>query len=170
MARRTQGTSIWFAALSLTEPTKYELVKVECAKNFKPGTDSKGKIETTCLDEEDGKQYMSGGGLREYGTATFDIDADPKKASHKRLYNLEQADATVEWVVGWAGETKGLVKLVVPTIDVDTGVITLPATRSWTKFNGYVDSFPFDSDADSVVKTTVSIVRKSKVDWIPETT
>lgn len=170
MARRTQGTAIWFAALSLTDPTKYELVKVECAKNFKPGSDSKSKIETTCLEEEEGKQYLDGGGLREYGSATFDIDADPNKASHVRLYNLEQEGTNVEWVVGWAGKTKGSAKLIVPTINVDTGIITLPAGRSWNKFTGYIESFPFDSDADSVVKTTVSIVRKSKVAWVPETT
>ena len=58
MARRTQGTDIWVVDESPTTPGEFELVKVVGALNFKPGTDSKERIETTPLDEEESKKYM----------------------------------------------------------------------------------------------------------------
>ena len=91
------------------------------------------------------------------------------KTTHVKLYNLEKSGEMVEWVVGWAGKTKGAVAAIVPTIDELTGVVTLPAGRSWNKFSGYVDSFPMDIDANTTVKTTVTIQRGTAVAWIPET-
>ena len=78
MARRTQGTDIWAAVASVT-PGEFELLKIECPLNFKPGTDSKDRIETTCLSQEEYKTYLGGGGLKDTGQATFDINADPLK-------------------------------------------------------------------------------------------
>ena len=85
MARRTQGTDIWVVDESKSTPGEFELVKVVGALNFKPGTDSKERIEVTPLDEEESKKYMEGGGLKDTGQATFELNADPKEASHGRL-------------------------------------------------------------------------------------
>ena len=63
MARRTQGTDIWVVDESTTTPGEFELVKIDCPLNFKPGTDSKDRIETTCLSQEEYKTYLEGGGL-----------------------------------------------------------------------------------------------------------
>lgn len=168
MARRTQGSDIWAVVKSET-PDEFELLKIECPLNFKPGTDSKDRIETTCLSQEEYKTYLAGGGLKDTGQATFDINADPLKTTHVKLYNLEKSGEMVEWIVGWAGKTKGTVAAIVPTIDELTGIVTLPAGRSWNKFSGYVDSFPMDIDANTTVKTTVTIQRSTAVAWIPET-
>ncbi|OAL78976.1 hypothetical protein AY606_05990 [Acinetobacter sp. SFB] len=168
MARRTQGSMLWFVAKTAADPAVYELVKVGCPLNFKPGTDSKDKIEDTCLEEEEYKTYMEGGGLSDTGSATFDINADPAIESHGRLYDMVGGEG-VTWIKGWAGKTKGSVKAIVPTVDAATGEVTLPPTRSWSKFKGYVESFPMDSEANSVVKTTVTIQRQTKVEWIRET-
>lgn len=170
MARRTQGSDIWVVDQSATTPTEFELVKIECPINFKPGTDSKDRIEDTCLGQEENKTYLEGGGLKDTGQATFDINADPRKVTHVRLYNLEKSGISRTWIVGWAGATKGSVKNIVPTIDAATGEVTLPSGRSWNKFTGYVDSFPMDLEANTVVKTTATIQRNSSVDWITETT
>ena len=168
MARRTQGSDIWVVAKSTLIADEFELVKIECPLNFKPGTDSKDRIEDTCLSQEEYKTYMEGGGLKDTGQATFEINADPRKESHGRLYDLELSGEDCTWVVGWAGKTKGSVKNIVPTIDVETGEVTLPTGRSWNKFSGYVDSFSMDIDANTVVKTTVTIQRSSSVAWIRE--
>jgi len=168
MARRTQGSAIWFVDEVAATPGTFELVEVDCPLNFKPGTDSKSRIEKTCLKEEEDKRYMDGGGLKDPGQATFDVNADPKIASHGRLYDLEQSGKTVQWIVGWAGEKKGSVKNILPTVDANTGEVTLPTTRSWSTFTGYVDSFPMDMDADTVVKTPVAIQRGSSVKWVRE--
>lgn len=170
MSRRTQGTMLWFVAMSLTDPTKYELVKVGCPLNFKSGTDSRGRIENTCLEQEDYKTYHDGGGLADTGQSTFDINADPQIASHVRLYDMSTSNETATWIQGWAGKTKGSVKNIVPVVDVDTGEVTLPPGRSWNRFSGYIESFPMDFDADSVVKTALTIQRSTPVEWIPEAT
>lgn len=168
MARRTQGSVLWFVAPMLTDPSKYELVKVGCPLSFKSGTDSRSKIDTTCLEQEDGKTSM--GGLLDYGQATFDLNVDPQNASHVRLYDLSTSNEDVTWVRGWAGKTKGSVKNIVPTVDADTGEVTLPPGRSWNRFKGYIESFPFDADADSAEKTSLSVQRTNGVEWIPEAT
>ena len=168
MARRTQGSGVWFVDEVAATPGTYELVEVDCPLNFKPGTDSKDRIETTCLGQEENKTYLDGGGLKDPGQSTFDVNADPRKPSHVRLYNLEKSGKTVQWIVGWAGKDKGSVKNIVPTVEAATGEVTLPTGRSWNKFTGYVDSFPMDVDANTVVKSTVTIQRNTAVEWIPE--
>ena len=170
MSRRTQGTMLWFVAKSLTDPEKYELVKVGCPLNFKSGTDSRGRMENTCLEQEDYKTYHEGGGLADTGQSTFDINADPQKASHVRLYDMSVSGESVTWIQGWAGKTKGSVKTIVPTVNEASGEVTLPTGRSWNRFGGYVESFPMDFDADSLVKTSLTIQRDTRVEWIPEAT
>lgn len=169
MARRTQGTCVWFVDEVPATPGTFELVEVDCPSNFKPGTDSKDRIETTCLKEEEYKRYLEGGGLKDPAQATFDVNADPKIASHGRLYDLEKSGKTVQWIVGWAGEKKGSVKNIIPTVDASTGEVTLPTTRSWSKYKGYVESFPMDMDSNTVVKTTCTVQRDTSVDWVRET-
>lgn len=169
MARRTQGTYIWWATKSKAEPAKWVLNQVECPLNFKPGTDSKDKMENTCLAQEEYKTYEPGGGLSDTGQATFDLNADPSKQSHGDLYDMVDKDENVIWIVGWAGKNKGAVKNIVPEVDETTGEITLPPGRSWNRFEGYVESFPMDIDANTLVKTTVTIQRSTKVAWIRET-
>ena len=169
MARRTQGTDIWVVDESKSTPGEFELVKVVGALNIKPGTDSKERIEITPLDEEESKKYMEGGGLKDTGQATFELNADPKEASHGRLYDLEVSGKERTFIVGWAGKNKGEAKSIVPTVEAATGAVTLPVGRSWNKFTGYIDSFPMDIDANTVVKTTVTIQRSTKVEWIRET-
>lgn len=166
MARRTQGTAVWVVAPTVADPTKFELLKIGCPQNFKPGTDSKSKIDTTCLEAEEFKSNMLG--LAELGQATFDLKVEPSNASHVRLKQLEEAGAELTWIVGWAGKEKGQVKTIVPTITPD-GNVTLPTGRSWNKFKGYVESFPMDFETDSAVSGTVTVQRTTKVDWIPET-
>ena len=168
MARRTQGTDIWVVDESTTTPGEFELVKIDCPMNFKPGTDSKDRIETTCLSQEEYKTYLEGGGLKDTGQATFDVNADPRLASHGRMYDLEISGKSRTWIVGWAGKEKGSVKNIVPEVDSATGEVTLPTGRSWNKFDGYVDSFPMDIDSNTVVKTTVTIQRSTSVQWIRE--
>lgn len=166
MARRTQGSMVWFVRKN-PDTEKFELIKVGCPLNFKPGTDSRDKYDDTCLEQEDNKTYLEGGGLSDPGTASFDINADPTVPSHGMLFDMIGGQ-TVEWIKGWAGKTKGSVKSIVPTVEPDTGVVTLPTTRSWTTFKGYVESFPLDTDANTIEKTTVTVQRTTKVDWIRE--
>lgn len=170
MARRTQGSMVWMVVEKTAEPGKFELVKIGSPLNFKPGTDSKEKIENTDLEQEYNKTYMDGGGLSDTGTATFDINADPKNASHGRLYDMVASGESATFIQGWPGKKKGSVAHIVPEVNEDTGELTLLNQRSWTTFKGYVDSFPLDFDANTLVKTTVTVQRQEAVKWIRETT
>lgn len=169
MSRRTQGSMLWAVVKKVADPTKFELMKVGCPLDHKPGTDSKEKIENTCLEEEYNKTYLEGGGLSDTGTATFGLNADPLNASHSRLYDMIDSGESATFIQGWPGKKRGTVKHIVPVVDEDTGEITLSNQRSWTKYTGYVESFPLDFDANTIVKTTVTIQRQSKVDWVRET-
>lgn len=169
MSRRTQGSMLWMVVQKSSDPALFELVKIGCPTDIKPGTDSKEKLEDTCLEEEHNKTYLEGGGLSDTGTATFGINADPTNASHGRLYDMQDSGESAVFVQGWPGKKRGTVKHIVPVLDEATGDLTLSNQRSWTKFKGYVESFPLDFDANTIVKTTVTIQRQSKVEWIRET-
>lgn len=45
---------------------------------------------------------------------------------------------------------------------------SLPATRTWFVFRGYVSDFPFDFAANSVVTTAATIQRSGGSSWIPK--
>lgn len=169
MARRTQGSMVWMVVTKKADPTKFELVKIGHPLNFKPGTDSKEKIEDTDLEQEYNKTYQDGGGLSDTGSATFDINADPNNESHGRLYDMIDSGESAVFVQGWPGAKKGSVSHIVPVVDETSGALTLSAQRSWTTFKGYVDTFPLDFDANTLVKTTVTVQRQEKVKWIRET-
>lgn len=169
MARRTQGSQIWLAVKKIADPTKYELLKVEGAKDHKPGTDSKEKHEITPLDEEYSKKYLDGGGLSDTGTSTFSILADPTNTVHQRIYAMVASGESIEVIEGWPGKNRGSVVHIVPEIAESTGVLTLSNQRTWTKYKAYVESFPLDKDSNSVVQTTVTLQRQSAVDWVFET-
>lgn len=168
MSRRTQGTALWVVAPTVANPAIYELIKIGCPLNFKPGTDSKTKIPDTCLEAEYYTSNMTG--LADLGQATFDINADPLNPSHVRLKQWEENDTELKFILGWAGPKKGSVKDIVPELTPATGEVVLPSGRSWNTMTGTIDSFPFDIDGDSLVKSTITIQRKSKVTWVPETT
>lgn len=167
MSRKTQGTNLWIKAPSETDPDEFDLIDVGCIQNLDVGTDSQTSIDITCLSAEEVKEYDEENGLIDPGTTTFDLNADPKIAAHKRLFDLKNSKTRITFIVGWAGKKKGAVAGIVPTM-TSAGVLTLPTGRSWNQFDGTVKDFPFKWDADSVVKTTVTVKRKTVVDWIPE--
>mgnify|MGYP002130236824 CR=1 FL=1 len=45
---------------------------------------------------------------------------------------------------------------------------TLPATRTWFTFQGFVSDFPFDFAGNAVVSTAVAIQRSGGSAWVPK--
>lgn len=169
MARRTQGSAMWMVVSKAADPAKFELIKIGAPKDHKPGTDTKEKLEITDLEEEYSKKYLDGGGLSDTGTATFSILADPKNPAHQRLFSMVASGESATFIQGWPGEKRGSVAHIVPEVDEDTGAITLSNQRTWTKYKAYVDSFPLDIDANSVVQTAVTLQRQTAPEWVWET-
>lgn len=156
MSVLAQGTQIFFL-----DPETDEIIAVECATTLSPGGQPADQIEDTCL-EATTRTYKRG--LRTPGQAAMTINADPRNSSHIRLHELSESDAfdEVEWFVGWSDGTEP------PTYDSATNTVTLPESRTWFTFRGYVSDFPLDFSANSVVTTAATIQRSGGSAWIPK--
>ena len=159
MSVLTQGTHIFFI-----DPANDSVVQVLGATAFNPGGSPSDQIEETALEDFD-RKYKKG--MRTPGQASLTVNADPGVASHVRLHELSQSNdqtqQTVKWVVGWSDGTEP------PTVDVG-GAWTLPTTRTWFKFDGYVSDFPLDFALNSVVTSQVTIQRTGGSQWVKKTT
>lgn len=159
MAILTQGTQLFALVPTVADPTKLEVMEVECITAFNPGGNPADQIETSCLSKKT-REYMRG--MRTPGQATFAVDADPRNQSHVRLYELSENDdiESTAWVLGWAdGKSK-------PTLNVAGDDFILPEDRTWFLIDGYVSDFPFDFSANSVVKTAGTIQRSGGSAWV----
>ncbi|MDQ8951942.1 phage tail tube protein [Acinetobacter rudis] len=134
--------------------------RMQCLKTFDPGSDSTTKIDDTCLDEPDTKSSVPG--LSDPGDGSLGFDIDIKNPSH-----LE--------IVEWANQKKQLTIIVgsadsdaVPT--VEDGALIFPKTRTWWVFDATLTTPVWKFDQDTLVNCTITMQRKSKTDFKPETT
>jgi len=141
MAIKTQGTQLFFI-----DPSGDIVTTVGCVTTMTGLTAARDQIETTCLDSA-ARTYEAG--MATPGAASFTINFDTSDASHTRLHELYVAGTKVEWALGWSDGTDA------PTND--SSLWTLPATRSWITFNGYISDLPFDFALNAVVTSNVSI-------------
>lgn len=157
MSVLSQGTQVYFI-----DPANQEVVEITGCTNFNPGTSPVEQIDDTDLAERKEKKFKKG--LRTPGQASLNLKADPSKPAHVRLYELYESDEdiTIKFVVGWSdGEAP-------PT--VTGGAFTLPNTRTWFEFFGYVSDFPFDHAANAVVATAATIQRSGGArGWVKKT-
>jgi hypothetical protein len=139
---KTQGTDLY-----VIDPADESLIEVGCVTSIDGIDTALDQIETTCLSAT-ARTYLAG--LATPGTATFGINVDPSDASHVRLHQLKIAGTTLQWALGWADGTAD------PTVDT-AGEFNLGTTRSWITFEGFMNSFPFSFQQNSVVQSTVGI-------------
>lgn len=142
MAVKTQGTDLF-----VIDPADESLIEVGCVTSIDGIDTALDQIETTCLSGS-ARTYLAG--LATPGTATFGINTDPSDPSHVRLHQLKVAGTTLQWALGWSDGTAN------PTVD-SAGNFNLPNTRSWITFEGFMNSFPFSFQQNSVVQSTVGI-------------
>ena len=141
MAVKTKGTHLFFI-----NPADDSVIKVGAISSISGINASRDQIETTDLDSE-AHTYESG--LMSPGAATFSVRFDPKDPGHKTLHDLFVSGTVIKWALGWSDGTAA------PT--QATGEFTLPATRSWLKFDGYVADCPFDFSINSVVNSSIQV-------------
>lgn len=151
MSILAQGTQIWFI-----DPTGSTLTEIPDATSLNPGGAPADQIETTPLSAS-ARTYKKG--LRTPGQAQVGINADPAIPAHTRLFELskDNSDTRIKFAVGMSDGTAP------PT--VTTGNFTLPVTRSWFTFEGYIADFPLDFAANGVVTTTCAIQRSGDGAW-----
>ncbi|MGU2525770.1 phage tail tube protein, partial [Pseudomonas aeruginosa] len=97
--------------------------------------------------------------------ATLGINADPRLASHVRLFQLSEKDGetSVKWAIGWSDGID-----VKPTVSTEGDDFVLPPARTWFTFEGYVSDFPFDFASNTLVATQATIPRSGAGTWTPK--
>jgi hypothetical protein len=143
MAVKTQGTDLYYI-----DPEDGSVNSAGCITAIDGIDTTIEQIETTCLNGT-ARTYVAG--LATPGTATFTINTDLKDSNHTRLLELKQAGTTLQWAVGWS-EAPG-----VPPSGADSNGFITPTSRSWLLFEGFMNSFPFSFQLNSVVTSTVGI-------------
>lgn len=145
---KTQGTELY-----AIDPADGSVIVVGCPTSIDGIDTTLDQIETTCLNSL-ARTYEAG--MPTPGAASFGINVDPQDDSHIRLHQLKTAGTTLEWAVGWSDDTG-----VPPTTTTDSDGLyvwdTLPTTRSWITFQGFMNSFPFAFALNAVVQSTVGI-------------
>lgn len=156
----TQGTQMYVLNNGVVS-------EVECITSFSPGSSPADQIEDTCLSETNTRSYKKG--LRTPGQATVALNADPANASHVMLSDLaESRDQTnLTFAIGWADGTADPTAATAGDPDAVDG-LSLPDTRTWYVFQGYVSDFPFDFQANTVVQTSATIQRSGQGVWVPK--
>jgi hypothetical protein len=141
MALKTQGTQLYFI-----DPEDFSVVTVGCVTALTGLTAARDQIETTCLDST-ARTYVAG--MATPGAAQFTINFDPSDSSHVRLHELYVEGLDLDFVLGWSDGTAA------PTSD--STAFTLPTTRTWIEFSGFISDLPFDFALNTVVTSNVSI-------------
>ncbi|EKZ9178142.1 phage tail protein [Vibrio vulnificus] len=158
MAIKTQGTSLF-----TIDPADGTVLKVNCVTSIDGIDSTLDQIETSCL-EADARTYEAG--MATPGTATFGINVDPKDASHVRLHQLKTTGTKLKWALGWS-DGKGIEPTV--TGSGEAADFTLPETRSWITFEGFMNSYPFSFALNAVVASTVGIQVSGDPVLVPKT-
>jgi hypothetical protein len=156
MSMKTQGTDLY-----AIDPRDNTLINIGCVTSIDGIDSSIDQIETTCLNSKD-REYEAGLGTP--GTATFGINTDTSDPNHIKLYEIKQLGLTAKWVIGFSDGNAA------PTVDVDDDDFTLPPTRSWLAFNGFMNSFPFNFALNAIVASTVGVQVSGSQVLIPKTT
>lgn len=158
MSILTQGTQVFM----IDPDDPMTVVKIPGVTALNPGGNPRDQIEDTDLEDTTSRKYKKGLGTP--GQASMTVNADPQKPAHVRLYELanDDQDRNIQFVVGMSDGTEP------PT--VADGAFTLPTTRSWFGFEGYVSDFPMDFATNSVVSSQVSIQRSGDGAWTKKDT
>lgn len=142
MAIKTQGTELF-----VVDPDDYSVIKVGCVTTINGVSAGRDQIETTCLDSA-ARTYVAG--MATPGAATFGINFDPGDESHVRLHELYVEGVTLEWAIGLSDGTADMAT-------ASTDGFTVPTTRSFILFDGFISDLPFDFSLNSVVSSSVSV-------------
>lgn len=144
---RSAGTELYFL-----DPEDCSVVQVGCPTSI-TGLDSTiEQLETTCL-ESTARTYEAG--LATPGTATFTLSLNPQDPSHIRLLELKTAGTSLRWVIGFPDAIG-----TDPTGTTDSDgecAFSLPESRTWLEFEGFVNSYAFDFSLNALITATVGI-------------
>lgn len=112
-------------------------------------------VDTTCLDSVEAESRR---GFKRPGQINVPFILLPQDASHQQMLDdLDESGETVDWAIGLSDGTAD------PTITA--GVWTLPSTRSFVRFKGYVTDVNIDINTGEVVRGTLVVQRTGAKVW-----
>lgn len=155
MSQKTQGTQLYFI-----DPADDSVVAVQCSTGISGFSAPRDSTEVTCL-EDDSRSYEPG--MRTPGPITLNLNFDPANVSHLRIHQLYiSGERSVEFALGWGDGTAA------PTVDT-AGDFILPATRTFSAFNGFFVDVPLEFALSSVVTAAVTIQVSGDIEIVPKT-
>lgn len=152
MSIKTQGTQVYVLVPPASGTGANTVLEIDGLTAFNPGGTPADQIDTTTLKDK-ARTYLKG--LRTPGTASGNVLADPKNAGHLRLIQLAADDSEInlKFAVGLSDGTAA------PTVASGGSDFTLPTSRTWFTFDGYISDFPFDFATNTVLNTALTIQR-----------
>jgi hypothetical protein len=154
---KTQGTELY-----VIDPEDGSVIEVGCVTSI-DGIDVQiEQNEVTCLQDLV-RRYEAGLGTP--GQATFGIYTNPQDPTHVRLHELKVEGASLVWAVGWSDGTG-----TPPTVSGSSAGnydFTLPDSRSWIRFEGFMSSFPFSFQQNTSVQSNIAIQVSGEPSLIP---
>lgn len=158
---KTAGTELF-----IIDPADDSLLKIDCPTVISGLSGSRSQIDDSCL--EDIADSFQGGRITP-GTATLGINTDPQNASHLRLHQLYKEGTKFKFAIGWGDFTPPPPAAgPVPVVD-SNGNFNPAAGRSWIIGEAYVSDFPFDFNANDVVRSSLTLQQSGLVDLFPRT-
>lgn len=126
MSIPTQGTDGFILVPSNITPGTYEVLDLGCVTSIDPGTDTTDQIDSTCLSVRTTRTYIPG--LTTPGTGSINLNADPKEASHLKLFELSKTKETIKFAIAWSDGPATSVPTVVPAGGIRDIQVTNPGT------------------------------------------
>lgn len=145
MSIKSQGTNLYFV-----DPDSGDVNRLVCPSGITGIGGTIGEEDVTCLEAE-GAEFAPA--EADGGTVTVSLRFDPRESSHRDLRELfEDLEDRIEFAVGLSdGDTA-------PTWSSSGGgEWTLPSSRSWLTFAGYISEFSIDIETNARVEGDVSI-------------
>ncbi|WP_110685076.1 phage tail tube protein [Salinicola aestuarinus] len=145
-----------------------KVTRIPGATAFNPAGNPRDQLDDTPLEETQSRRYKKGLGTP--GAASLTVNADPSEPAHVELHDManDGSEERVDWYVGWSDGPVDAEGKPTAFPEVSGGTVTLPTTRTWYSFNGYVSDFPMDFSANALVSSQVSIQRSGSGKWTPK--
>ncbi len=140
---KTQGLSLFFQK---DQNTIIKAGRVVDVNNF-GGT--RTQIDETDTDDTEEMQYSAG--LKNPGSITVNLNQDFDAAAQEDLEALYDDGTKVTWFLGLSDGTA------VPT--VASGVFTVPDTRTFIQFQGFIADFPLNWARNDIGRATMQVQR-----------
>ena len=142
MAIKTQGTELFVKTDANT------FTKIGKVTGVTGTGGQKDQIDVSDLDSTD-HEYLAG--LGNPAAASVQMNFDPSDATHQALETMYQDGTEEIFVIGLSDGTAP------PTVVSD--VITLPTSRTFIQFSGYIADYPADLNLNDAARSTMQVQR-----------